>query len=76
MKEPAYDSTPVLAVNEWPDHENKNYEEKTPVLLKTVSLTPISPRFLQIIHSDALRILSADERVAFPACFPARPMAK
>jgi len=35
MKEPVYDLTPVLAVNEGPDYENKNYEEKTSVLWKT-----------------------------------------
>jgi hypothetical protein len=56
MKERIYGLMPVLAVNEGPDYENKNYEEKIPVLLKTVSLT------------------IAGERVAFPACFPARPM--
>jgi len=29
MKELVYDVKPVLAVNEGPDCENKNYEEKT-----------------------------------------------
>jgi hypothetical protein len=28
MKEPVYGLIPVLAVNEGPDHENKNYEER------------------------------------------------
>jgi hypothetical protein len=28
MKEPFYDLKPVLVVNEGPDYENKNYEEK------------------------------------------------
>jgi hypothetical protein len=27
MKEPVYNLKPVLAVNEGPDYENKNYEE-------------------------------------------------
>jgi hypothetical protein len=29
MKELVYDLKPILAVNEGPDYENKNYEEKT-----------------------------------------------
>jgi hypothetical protein len=28
IKEPVYDLKPVLAVNEGPDYENKNYGEK------------------------------------------------
>jgi hypothetical protein len=28
MKEPFYNLKPVLVVNEGPDYENKNYEEK------------------------------------------------
>jgi hypothetical protein len=36
----------------------------------------IAMRFLQIVHFDSIRILSAEERVAFPICCPARPMVR
>jgi hypothetical protein len=71
MKEPVYDLIPVLAVNEGPDYEKKNacsLENRKSYNDIIAILADCPCRFN--------RILSADDRVAFPICFPARPIAK
>jgi len=74
MKELVYDLKPVLAVNEGPDYENKNYEEKTLFSGKPWLLQGDSGNFCRLSISIN-GILSAEERAVSPGCSPVRPMA-